>query len=64
MSGPRATVYAFGMSMLAIAAFYVDAEAKEIALWQTGLVTAIPFGALAMATIRTWPRKRKGSEDA
>lgn len=64
MSGSRATVYAFGASLLAITAFYVDAEAKEIALWQAGLATAIPFGALVMATIRTWPRKSKADKDA
>ena len=63
MSGPRATVYAFGATMIALLAFYVDAEAKEIALWQAALGASIPFGALALATVRTWPRKPKGSTE-
>lgn len=64
MSGNRATVYAFGAAVLAIAAFYVDAETKEIALWQAGLAAGVPFGALVLATVKTWPRKSKpGSED-
>ena len=45
MSGPRATVYAFGATLLALIAFYVDAEAREIALWQALLGASIPFGA-------------------
>lgn len=63
MSGSRATVYAFGAAMIAIGAFYVDAEAKEIALWQAGLAAGVPFGALVLATVRTWPRKPKGTEN-
>lgn len=63
MSGPRTTVYAFGAAVLALVAYYVHAEAKEIALWQVALATAIPFGALVMATIRTWPREPKGSTE-
>lgn len=59
MSGPRATVYAFGATTIALLAFYVDAEAKEIALWQAALGASIPFGALVLATVRTWPRKTK-----
>lgn len=61
MSGPRATVYAFGAALIAIIAFYADAELKEVALWQAGLAAATPFGALVMATVKTWP-KRKGTE--
>ena len=34
MSGSRATVYAFGAAVIAIVAFYMNAEAGEIALWQ------------------------------
>lgn len=65
MSGPRATVYAFGAAVIALVAYYVKAEAEEIALWQVLLGAAIPFGALVLATVRTWPRKPKGStEDA
>lgn len=65
MSGSRATVYAFGATMIALLAFYVDAEAKEIALWQAVLGASIPFGALVLATVKTWPRKAKAvTEDA
>lgn len=60
-SGTRTTVYTFGAAVLAIAAYYVDAESSEIALWQAGLAAAIPLGALVMATIRTWPKKAKSS---
>lgn len=62
-SKPRASVYAFGATVVALVAFYVDAEAKEIALWQATLGAAIPFGALVMSTIKTWPR-RGDAEDA
>lgn len=65
MSGPRTTVYAFGAAVIALVAYYVKAEAEEIALWQVLLGAAIPFGALVLATVRTWPRKPKDStEDA
>lgn len=63
MSGPRATVYAFGAAVIALVAYYVKAEAEEIALWQVLLGAAIPFGALVLATVRTWPRKSKGSTE-
>lgn len=63
MSGPRATAYAFGAAMIAIVAFYVKAEAEEIALWQLGLGATIPFGALVLATVKTWPRKSKRDSD-
>lgn len=63
MSGPRTTVYAFGAAVIALLAFYVDAEAKEIALWQAALGASIPFGALVLATVRTWPRKPKGNTE-
>jgi hypothetical protein len=58
-SGPRATVYAFGATMIALIAFYVKAEVNEIVLWQAGLAAAIPFVALVLATVKAWP-KRKG----
>lgn len=64
MSGPRATVYAFGATLLALIAFYVDAEAREIALWQALLGASIPFGALVLATVKAWPRKPKADPDA
>jgi hypothetical protein len=63
MSGPRATVYAFGLTVIALFAFYVDAEAKEIAMWQAALGAAIPFFALVLAFVRTLPRKRKVDSD-
>lgn len=60
MSGPRATVYAFGATVIALIAFYVGAEAKEIALWQAALGAAVPFGALVLATVKSWPRRSNG----
>jgi hypothetical protein len=63
MSGKRATVYAFGLAVIALFAFYVDAEAKEIALWQAALGASIPFGALVLATVKTWPRRSKADSD-
>jgi hypothetical protein len=63
MSGPRATVYAFGATIIALVAFYVDAEAKEIALWQAVLGASVPFGALVLATVKAWPRKPKDESD-
>lgn len=62
MSGPRAAIYAFGAALIALLAFYVDAEAKEIALWEALLAASIPFGALVMSSVKTWPRK--GRKDA
>lgn len=61
-SGTRTTVYTFGAAVLAIAAYYVDAESSEIALWQAGLAAAIPLGALIMATVRTWPKRTKSTD--
>lgn len=63
-SGPRTTVYAFGASVIALVAYYVKAEAEEIALWQVLLGAAIPFGALVMATVKTWPKRGKVDPDA
>ena len=65
MSGPRSSIYIFGITVIALLAFYVDAEAKEIALWQAALGASIPVGALVLAAVKTWPRKAKVvSEDA
>lgn len=61
-SGPRATVYGFGASVVALVAYYVKAEAEEIALWQVLLGAAIPFGGLVMATVKTWPKRAKGTD--
>lgn len=63
-SGPRTTVYAFGAAVIAIVAFYADAELKEVALWQAALAAAIPLGALIMATVRTWPKRKAIDKDA
>lgn len=63
-SAPRTTVYAFGAAVIAVVAYYVKAEAEEIALWQILLGAAIPFGGLIMATVRTWPKRRKTDADA
>jgi peptidoglycan/LPS O-acetylase OafA/YrhL len=63
MSGPRATVYAFGAAVLAIVAYHADASSQAITLWGAGLAAAIPFGALVMATVKTWPRKPKAKSD-
>lgn len=60
-SSTRTTVYAFGATVIAIVAFYADAELNEVALWQAALAAAIPFGALVMAAVKTWP-KRKGTD--
>ena len=64
-SAPRTTVYVFGVAVIALIAYYVDAEVQEIALWQTLLGAAIPVFALIMATVKAWPKKSKdGDQDA
>lgn len=63
-SGPRTTVYAFGATVIALVAYYVKAEAEEIALWQLLLGASVPFGALVMATVRTWPKRKALDKDA
>lgn len=60
MSGPRAAIYAFGAALIALFAYYVDASSNEIALWTAVLATAIPFGALVMAAVKTWPHRDRG----
>lgn len=59
-SGTRTTVYVFGLSVIAIIAYRVDAELSEVALWQAALAASIPFGALVLATVKAWPKKPKG----
>lgn len=61
-SGPRATIYAFGVAALAVFAYYVKAEAEEIALWQVLLGASVPFGALVLTTVKTWPKRSKGTD--
>ena len=63
MSGKRATVYAFGAAVIAIVAYHADASSQAVTLWQVGLAAALPFGALVMATVKTWPRRSKGGSD-
>jgi hypothetical protein len=63
MSKKRATVYAFGAAVIAIVAYHADASSQAITLWGAGLAAAIPFGALVLATVRTWPRKSKAESD-
>lgn len=62
-SGPRTTVYVFGLSVIGLVAYYVDAEIQEVALWQTLLAAAIPAGALVMATIKAWPKRKDTDAD-
>jgi hypothetical protein len=63
MSKKRAIVYALGAALIAVFAYYVKATAEEVALWTLLLTAAIPFAALVMATLRTWPRKPKADSD-
>lgn len=60
-SGARTTVYVFGLSVIGLIAYYVDAEIQEVALWQALLAGSIPAFGLAMATVKAWP-KRKGPD--
>jgi hypothetical protein len=62
-SGARTTVYLFGLSVIGLVAYYVDAELHEVALWQTALGAAIPAGALLLATVRAWPKRKKHDAD-
>jgi hypothetical protein len=63
-SGPRTVVYIFGASVLALIAYYVDAKVNEVALWQAVLAASIPFGALMLATVKAWPKRKGPDEDA
>lgn len=62
-SGARTTVYVFGLSVIGLIAYYVDAEIQEVALWQTLLAASIPAGALALATVKAWPKRRDTDAD-
>lgn len=61
-SGARSTVCVFGVAVIALIAYYVDAEIQEVALWQTLLGAAIPVFGLIMATVKAWPKRRKGTD--
>jgi len=63
-SAPRTTVYIFGAAVLALVMYYIDAEVQEIALWQAALAAAIPFGALVLATVKAWPKRKGPDQDA
>ena len=63
-SGTRSTVYVFGVAVIALIAYYVDAEIQEIALWQTLLGASIPVFGLIMATVKAWPKRKGPDEDA
>lgn len=63
-SGARTTVYMFGLSVIGLVAYYVDAEVQEVALWQTLLGALIPAGALGLATVKAWPKRKKVDKDA
>lgn len=56
-SKTRATAYAFGAAIVALAAYYVGAEVKEVALWEAMLAASIPFIDLVVSTVKTWPGK-------
>jgi hypothetical protein len=62
-SGPRTTVYVFGVAVLALVAYYVKAEVQEIALWQALLAAAIPVFGLIMAAFKAWPKKPKDDDE-
>jgi hypothetical protein len=63
-SGPRVVVYLFGASVIALVAYYLKMTVNEIALWQAVLGAAIPFGALVLATVKAWPKRKGPDEDA
>lgn len=63
MSGKRASVYAFGAASIAVGAYYFKFEPNEIVLWNGLLLAGIPFVALVLATVKSWPRKPKGGTD-
>ncbi len=62
-SGARTTVYIFGLSVIALIAYYVDAEIQEVTLWQALLAAAIPAFGLALATVRAWPKRKRTDAD-
>ncbi len=62
-SSTRTTVYIFGVAVIALIAYYVDAEIQEIALWQTLLAAAIPVFGLIMASVKSWPKRKDTDAD-
>jgi hypothetical protein len=63
-SGPRVVVYLFGASVIALIAYYLKMTVNEIALWQAVLGASIPFGALVLASIKAWPKRKDPDADA
>lgn len=63
-SGPRVVVYLFGASVIALIAYYLKMTVHEIALWQAVLGAGIPFGALVLATVKAWPKRKGTDKDA
>jgi len=63
MSGPRATVYAFGLAVVLLVAYKTKMGQQELLLWQGILATGIPVTGLLLAFVRTLPRKRKTDSD-
>lgn len=63
-SGPRVVVYIFGASVIAVIAYYLKMTVNEIALWQALLGASIPFGALVLATVKAWPKRKGPDQDA
>jgi hypothetical protein len=62
-SGPRVIVYLFGASVIALIAYYLKMTVNEIALWQAVLGASIPFGALVLATVKAWPKRKDTDAD-
>ena len=63
-SAPRSIVYVFGAAVLALVAYYVDAKVNVVVLWQAALAASIPFGALVLATVKAWPKRKGPDQDA
>ncbi len=62
-SGARTTVYIFGLSVIGLVAYYVDAEIQEVTLWQTVLAASIPAAGLGLATVKAWPKRKRTDAD-
>ena len=62
-SSTRTTVYIFGVAVIALVAYYVEAEIQEIALWQALLAAAIPVFGLIMAAVKAWPKRKDTDAD-
>jgi hypothetical protein len=63
MSKTRATYYAFGLAVLGIVAYKSKMGTEEVSLWTGVLATGIPAAALALASVKAWPRKPRSKGD-